>query len=170
LYGRSNNALLSQTFNNDSDPKIPKRIRVGRGYYPSTSKSTPRQAKSIAIALLNRRCGVCKQTQPSKVNLRGISVNTLRRSPRILALAVASICLATTGMLDARVTRVTITSTTPVANTGPVGPYEQLRGQAEGEIDPLDRRNAVITDIALAPRTPTAKLPTRRSSSSSPSI
>jgi hypothetical protein len=46
-----------------------------------------------------------------------------------------------------------------------------LRGQAEGEIDPLDRRNAVITDICWHRETPTAKLPTRRSSrSSSPSI
>jgi len=61
-------------------------------------------------------------------------------------------------MLDARVTRITIQSTTPVANTGPVGPYEQLRGQAEGEIDPLDRRNAVITDILLAPRNANGKV------------
>ena len=61
-------------------------------------------------------------------------------------------------MLDARVTKITIQTTTPVANTGPVGPYEQLRGQAEGEIDPLDRRNAVITDIALAPRNANGKV------------
>jgi hypothetical protein len=98
-------------------------------------------------------------------------VNTIRKFPRILSVTVAGICVAITGTLDARVTRITIQSTTPVANTGPVGPYEQLRGEAEGEIDPFDRRNAVITDIELAPGTPTAKSPIRRSSrSSSPSI
>ncbi|MET0918184.1 MAG: alpha/beta hydrolase domain-containing protein [Burkholderiales bacterium] len=85
-------------------------------------------------------------------------MHTLGRSRRVLSLVVASLCLATTGMLDARVTRITIQTTTPVANTGPVGPYEQLRGQAEGEIDPLDRRNAVITDIALAPRNANGKV------------
>ena len=34
---------------------------------------------------------------------------------------------------------------------GVVGEYEKLRGTAYGEIDPGDRRNAVITDIGLAP-------------------
>ena len=34
---------------------------------------------------------------------------------------------------------------------GSVGQYEKLRGTAYGEIDPGDRRNAVITDIELAP-------------------
>jgi len=35
---------------------------------------------------------------------------------------------------------------------GSVGPYEKLRGKAFGELDPNDPRNAVITDIKLAPR------------------
>ena len=74
------------------------------------------------------------------------------RFQRAFSLAVASICLATTGMLDARVTKITISSTTPVSNAGSVGPYEQLRGTAIGEIDPNDRRNAVITDLEFAPR------------------
>ena len=34
---------------------------------------------------------------------------------------------------------------------GSVGQYEKLRGTAYGELDPKDPRNAVITDIALAP-------------------
>ena len=34
---------------------------------------------------------------------------------------------------------------------GPVGQYEKLRGTAYGELDPSDPRNAVITDIDLAP-------------------
>jgi len=35
---------------------------------------------------------------------------------------------------------------------GHVGAYEQLRGTVSGELDPGDPRNAVITDIDLAPR------------------
>jgi hypothetical protein len=35
---------------------------------------------------------------------------------------------------------------------GAAGAYEQIQGMAYGEIDPADRRNAVITDIVLAPR------------------
>jgi hypothetical protein len=35
---------------------------------------------------------------------------------------------------------------------GSAGPYETLTGRAFGELDPNDRRNAVITDIKLAPR------------------
>ena len=35
---------------------------------------------------------------------------------------------------------------------GGVGPYEKLRGKAYGELDPDDPRNAVITDLKLAPR------------------
>ena len=35
---------------------------------------------------------------------------------------------------------------------GRVGPYEKLRGKAFGEVDPDDPRNAMITDLALAPR------------------
>ena len=35
---------------------------------------------------------------------------------------------------------------------GKVGPYEKLRGKAYGEVDPDDPRNALITDLRLAPR------------------
>src|SRR6266404_4231436 len=56
---------------------------------------------------------------------------------------------------EARVTRITISKTTsPQFNGqtfGNVGTYEELRGTFSGEIDPNDRRNAVITDINLAP-------------------
>ena len=56
---------------------------------------------------------------------------------------------------EARVTKVTISSTTPAFNGrvfGEVGAYEQVRGIAAGELDPSDPLNAVITDIELAPR------------------
>src|SRR5262252_5371034 len=35
---------------------------------------------------------------------------------------------------------------------GTVGQYEKLAGRAYGEVDPGDPRNAVITDVGLAPR------------------
>jgi hypothetical protein len=61
---------------------------------------------------------------------------------------------------DARVTRITIDSTTAVAGGpfGTVGNYELLRGTAYGEIDPNDRRNAVITDLPLAPKNASGKV------------
>ncbi|HYL36651.1 MAG TPA: alpha/beta hydrolase domain-containing protein [Bryobacteraceae bacterium] len=55
----------------------------------------------------------------------------------------------------ARITRVTITSvqspTFDGTSFGTVGQYEKLVGRAFGEVDPNDPRNAVITDIGLAP-------------------
>jgi hypothetical protein len=39
-----------------------------------------------------------------------------------------------------------------------VGPYEKLRGKAFGEVDPDDSRNAVITDLKLAPRNARGKV------------
>ena len=41
---------------------------------------------------------------------------------------------------------------------GSVGPYEKLRGKAYGELDPNDPRNAVITDLKLAPRNARGKV------------
>ena len=35
---------------------------------------------------------------------------------------------------------------------GGVGPYERIVGKAHGELDPNDPKNAIITDIQLAPR------------------
>jgi hypothetical protein len=54
---------------------------------------------------------------------------------------------------EAKVTKITISKTTPAFNgqVFAVGTYEELRGTFSGEIDPHDRRNAVITDINLAP-------------------
>jgi hypothetical protein len=49
---------------------------------------------------------------------------------------------------DARVTRIVIDSTERILNQ----PYEALRGRAFGELDPDHPLNAIITDIALAPR------------------
>ncbi len=57
---------------------------------------------------------------------------------------------------EARVTRIEMKTTqSPTfegTSFGKVGQYEKLVGQAFGEIDPTDPRNAVIADIDLAPR------------------
>ncbi|MBN3787984.1 hypothetical protein G3N94_13905 [Burkholderia sp. Ac-20353] len=57
---------------------------------------------------------------------------------------------------SAGITRIEITSVeSPTFNGktfGDVGAYEKLRGKAFGEVDPNDLRNAVITDLQLAPR------------------
>ncbi len=57
---------------------------------------------------------------------------------------------------EARIVRIVITRvespTFGGASFGEVGQYEKLVGRAFGEVDPADHRNAVITDISLAPR------------------
>src|SRR5882757_7860341 len=71
--------------------------------------------------------------------------------------------LATTGVLmalapaasQARIVRVEITQTTPAwggRNFGEIGAYERVIGKAYGEIDPQLPSNAMIQDIALAPK------------------
>ncbi len=61
------------------------------------------------------------------------------------AIFIASLAAAPA---SARVKRVEVQSITPAA-----GGYEIVRGIFHGEVDPQDRRNVVITDIAHAPRT-----------------
>ena len=82
---------------------------------------------------------------------------TLTRKRRAAALVAAAVALLVGGTAsEARVTRITISKvTSPQFNGqsfGNVGTYEELRGTFTGEIDPNDRRSAVITDINLAPR------------------
>jgi hypothetical protein len=70
---------------------------------------------------------------------------------RARRLAVAAACAALPLFVAlpavARVTRIVIDSTTPLA--GQNIPYEQLRGRAFGELDPNDPHNSIITDIQL---------------------
>jgi len=80
----------------------------------------------------------------------------LTRHKRLAVIvAAAGGLLLAPGAPEARVTKIVITSTTPAFDGRVfegVGSYEQIRGTATGELDPQDRRNAVITDIHLAPR------------------
>ncbi|HWU04219.1 MAG TPA: hypothetical protein VN222_15875, partial [Novosphingobium sp.] len=57
------------------------------------------------------------------------------------------------GGAQARLTRIHVESrqNVPPAHPGDL-PYEIITGTFEGEVDPADRRNALITDIAAAPR------------------
>jgi len=75
-------------------------------------------------------------------------------------MAVAAVLSPT--LVDARITRIDITSvqspTFDGRTFGSVGAYQKLRGKAFGEVDPADPRNAVITDIELAPRNAAGKV------------
>ena len=63
---------------------------------------------------------------------------------------------ATTGARHSAIQRIEITSVESPAFEGrafgAVGQYQKIRGKAYAEVDPDDSRNAVITDLGLAPR------------------
>src|SRR6476619_2041467 len=68
-------------------------------------------------------------------------------------LALASTAL--TVPAEARITRLEIITVEPAfagQAFGTTGAYERLQGRAYGEVDPKDVKNAIIQDIALAPR------------------
>jgi hypothetical protein len=81
---------------------------------------------------------------------------------RVLLGTVSLVALSVAGVLvvvpaaDARVTKIQITSKQSPTFGGyafeGVGPYEKIVGKAFGELDPNDPKNAVIVDIALAPK------------------
>jgi len=64
--------------------------------------------------------------------------------------------ISSSALAAAGITRIEISSvespTFEGRTFGSVGAYEKLRGKAFGELDPDDVRNAVITDLQLAPR------------------
>lgn len=80
--------------------------------------------------------------------------------PAVMAVLAAA-CVST-DRADARITKIVVSSTESPTfegrSFGDVGPYEKLRGRVTGEVDPADPRNAVITDIALAPRNANGKV------------
>src|SRR5579863_9814260 len=86
----------------------------------------------------------------------------VHRSPssnRLLAGGVLLVLLASAA--QAKVIHITVTSKTPAfkgQSFGKTGTYELVRGTATGELDPSDRRNAVITDIQFAPRNANGKV------------
>lgn len=67
-------------------------------------------------------------------------------------LLAAMLLCATTA--QARITSIEVLETRPFAEGRDfgAGPYQVIRALARGELDPADPRNAVIADIAIAPR------------------
>ena len=65
-------------------------------------------------------------------------------------------------MGEARVTRIEVLKVEPVpaaqTNGEAVPPYERISGKFYGELDPRDPKNALITDIQLAPRNARGKV------------
>jgi hypothetical protein len=74
--------------------------------------------------------------------------------------AIAALLLLVATAVNAQVTRLEITSRTPVAGGpfGRAGAYENIRGRIYGEVDPADRRNRIIQDLDLAPRNQRGKV------------
>jgi hypothetical protein len=72
------------------------------------------------------------------------------------ACAIAAVWLAIAPVASqARIVRLEITQTVPVfggRSFGPTGAYERVIGKAYGEVDPKSPSNAMIQDIALAPK------------------
>lgn len=74
---------------------------------------------------------------------------------RIVAIVIMATCVVPT-TLSAQVIRFDITERSPAfagRSFGDVGAYERITARATIALDPADDRNAVITDIAQAPRT-----------------
>ncbi len=77
------------------------------------------------------------------------------RASTLSAIALAAGTIFGAFAIDARVTRI-VTDETAAITGQPA--YEQLTGRAFGELDPNDAHNAIITDIALAPRNARGKV------------
>ncbi len=81
---------------------------------------------------------------------------------RYISFGLVVALLALPSAADARVKKIVIEKkVSPAfegATFGPSGQYETLAGRAFGELDPNDPRNAIITDIKLAPRNAAGKV------------
>jgi hypothetical protein len=70
--------------------------------------------------------------------------------------------MATLQVAEARITKISVTRVeSPTFEGrvfGSVGQYEKFVGHVEGELDPADRQNSVITDLARAPRNANGKI------------
>jgi hypothetical protein len=65
---------------------------------------------------------------------------------------LAASMLAAATPATAQVVRLEIVSRAPMPGAGAAGAYELVQGRVHGEVDPGDRRNTIIQDLALAPR------------------
>lgn len=87
-----------------------------------------------------------------------MSATLQARRSRATLLATVSAAVGFTAMMaapaEAKITKIEVTKETTFdgKSFGTVGPYEKLYGKAYGEVDPKDPKNAVIVDIANAPK------------------
>src|SRR5579871_6768517 len=102
-----------------------------------------------------RRAVSCRRTNEGDTRRHAMPL-TPPRAATAFAAAASACAFAWSAHTDARVTRLTISvhesPTYAGQSFGSVGQFEKLIGTASGEIDPNDRRNAIIQDIQLAPR------------------
>ena len=87
----------------------------------------------------------------------GVGEGCRRRSGLIVTITIAVVvALAAPALAQARVVRMQITGvqspTFGGTSFGAVGQYEKVRGTMTGLVDPSDPKNALIADIANAPR------------------
>src|SRR5437588_2423039 len=86
----------------------------------------------------------------------------MEMSMRYVSFGLLVALLALPSTVDARVTKIVVEKkVSPAfdgATFGQSGQYETLAGRAYGELDPNDPRNAIITDIKLAPRNANGKV------------
>src|SRR5438477_12161375 len=73
----------------------------------------------------------------------------LPHRPALAGAAVVAALLAWTPQTEARVTKIVIDDTQPLAATGQTIAYEQISGRAFGELNPNDPLNRIIQDIEL---------------------
>ena len=83
-----------------------------------------------------------------------LNLSELFRKSALTGVMIAAAVLAWAPPSEARVTRIVIDATVPIANQ----PYQQLTGRAWGELDPHDPLNAIIQDIGLAPKNAQGKV------------
>jgi hypothetical protein len=79
---------------------------------------------------------------------------------KIVTAVIAAACLVPV-TVRAEVVRFEVLEHVPAfagRSFGDVGPYERITARATIGLDPADDRNAVITDLALAPRTPQGRV------------
>ena len=79
----------------------------------------------------------------------------MRLAPICLTAALTIGCALAPSPSQARIVRLTVTKVEPAfagQTFGNTGPYELVTAEAHGEVDPKSPANAIIQDIALAPR------------------
>ena len=88
--------------------------------------------------------------------MKSLGLLAWQRIPILLGLAVLLMLAATAPSAQAQVKRIVIDNNEDFAagskTKGGGAGYTRISGKAYGEIDPKDRRNAIINDIELAPR------------------